>query len=488
MKIIDLLAGLDYEFVNGESNIEINSLQYDSRKVKEGDIFFAIGGFNTDGHKFISKAVEGGAKVIVIERDIELIEGVTYIKVENGRKALAMASCNFYDHPSRKMKVIGITGTNGKTTSAFMLKHILEAAGHKVGLIGTIANYIGSEELHAERTTPESLELQELFNKMVEAGVNYCVMEVSSHSLDLFRVYGVEFAEGIFTNLTQDHLDFHKTFENYYKAKAKLFDISKNSIINVDDEYGKRLIKEVEMKNTSRVTSYSINNEGTLRGENIDLAATGMTFDLKLNGQIKKICLSIPGKYNVYNALGCIGAALNEGIDIEVIIKALALVTVPGRCENLTLGMNTAFQVIRDYSHTPDSLKNILENLRELTTGRLICIFGCGGDRDKTKRPIMGDIGTKLSDVAIITSDNPRSENPFDILKDIVAGVKIENYRVIENREEAIKEALLMAQKGDIIVIAGKGHETYQILKNETIHFDEKEVVLKLMKELKLYE
>ncbi|MEG2936307.1 MAG: UDP-N-acetylmuramoyl-L-alanyl-D-glutamate--2,6-diaminopimelate ligase, partial [Clostridium sp.] len=232
MKIVDLLAGLNYEFVSGERNIEINNPNYDSRKVQPGDVFFAITGFSTDGHKYIATAVERGAKVVVIEKDIELIEGVTYIKVDNGRRALAMASCNFYDHPSRKMKLIGITGTNGKTTSAFMIKAILEAAGYKVGLIGTIANYIGSEELHAERTTPESLELQELFNKMVEAGVDYCVMEVSSHSLDLGRVYGTNFEEGIFTNLTQDHLDFHKTFENYYKAKAKLFDISKNSIIN----------------------------------------------------------------------------------------------------------------------------------------------------------------------------------------------------------------------------------------------------------------
>lgn len=486
MKIVDLLAGLDYEFVSGEKDIEINNPQYDSRKVKDGDVFFAITGFSTDGHKFIPKAVEGGAKVVVIERDVELIEGVTYIKVDNGRKALAMASCNFYDHPSRKMKLIGITGTNGKTTSAFMIKGILEAAGYKVGLIGTIANYIGNEELHAERTTPESLELQELFSKMVEVGVDYCVMEVSSHSLDLYRVYGTQFEEGIFTNLTQDHLDFHKTFENYYKAKAKLFDISKNSIINVDDEYGKRLIKEVTMKNTSKVTTYSIEEGSDLKGENIDLEATGMIFDLEINGEMKKVCLSIPGRYNVYNALGCIGAALNEGISIDVIIDALAMVTVPGRCENLTLGMNSEFQVIRDYSHTPDSLKNILENLRELTNGRLICIFGCGGDRDKTKRPIMGGIGTELSDIAIITSDNPRSEDPYAILNDIVAGVKKENYKVIENRESAIKEALQMAEKGDVIVIAGKGHETYQVLKNETIHFDEKEVVLKLMKELKL--
>ncbi len=486
MKIVDLLAGLNYELVSGEENIEINNPNYDSRKVKTGDVFFAISGFSVDGHSFIPKAIENGARVIVVEKDVEFTPGITYIKVENGRKALAIASCNFYDNPSKKMKLIGITGTNGKTTSAFMLKGILEAAGYKVGLIGTIANYIGSEELHAERTTPESLELQELFNKMVEAGVDYCVMEVSSHSLELYRVYGVEFAEGIFTNLTQDHLDFHKTFENYFKAKARLFAMSRNSIINIDDEYGSRLAEDVNMQGNSKITTYSIEKKSDLRGEDIDLEATGMIFDLNLDGEVKKIGLSIPGRYNVYNALGCIGAALNEGIKMDTIIDALGMVTVPGRCENLTLSMNSAFQVIRDYSHTPDSLKNILENLKELTTGRLICIFGCGGDRDKTKRPIMGEIGTDLSDIAIITSDNPRSEEPYTILEDIVAGVKKNNYKVVENRREAIKTALLIGQKGDIIVIAGKGHETYQILKNETIHFDEKEVVLELMKELKL--
>ena len=486
MKIVDLLSGLNYEFLSGKDDIDINNLQYDSRSVKDGDVFFAISGFSVDGHSFIEKAIDNGAKVIVVEKEVDIKEGITYIKVENGRKALAIAACNFYDNPSRKMKLIGVTGTNGKTTSAFMLKGILEAAGYKVGLIGTIANYIGSEELHAERTTPESLELQSLFNKMVESNVDYCVMEVSSHALDLHRVYGVEFEEGIFTNLTQDHLDFHKTFENYYNAKAKLFSMSKKSIINIDDEYGFRLFNEISEKKSSKITTYSIENVSDLRGEAINLEATGVKFNIKVNGIEKKVNISIPGKYNVYNALGCIGVALNEGIDIDKIIKALSTITVPGRCENLTLGKKCGFQVIRDYSHTPDSLKNILENLRELTEGRIICIFGCGGDRDKAKRPIMGEIGTNLSDIAIITSDNPRSEDPYSILNDIVAGVKKDNYKVVENRKEAIKTALLIAKEGDIVVIAGKGHETYQILRNETIHFDEKEVVLELMKELNL--
>lgn len=482
MKIEEILKGSTYTVLSGDESIEINDPQYDSRKIKCEDMFFAIGGFNVDGHNFISKAIENGAKAVVVEKDVTLVEGITFIKVENGRRALAIAASNFYNNPSKKMKIIGITGTNGKTTSAFMLKGILEAKGYKVGLIGTIANYIGDKEIHTEKTTPESLELQKLFKDMVDSDIDYCVMEVSSHSLDLDRVYGIEFSQGIFTNLTQDHLDFHKTFENYFNAKSKLFKICKHSVVNVDDSYGIKLLEKIN----SRVTTYSIEKESDLRGIDINLESTGIIFNLKGNEKTYKVQLPIPGRYNVYNALGCIGAALDEGIDMDTIVEGLSKVTVPGRCENLTLGMNLGFQVIRDYSHTPDSLKNILENLRELTKGKLICIFGCGGDRDRTKRPIMGEIGTELSDIAIITSDNPRSEDPYMILEDIEAGVEKSNYKLIENRREAIKTALLLGKKDDIIVIAGKGHETYQILKNETIHFDEKEVVLELIEELEL--
>ncbi|MBE6059532.1 MAG: UDP-N-acetylmuramoyl-L-alanyl-D-glutamate--2,6-diaminopimelate ligase [Clostridium sulfidigenes] len=482
MKIEEILKGLTYTVLSGDKSIEINNPQYDSRKIKCGDMFFAIGGFNVDGHNFISKAIENGAKTVVVEKDVTLVEGITFIKVENGRRALAIAASNFYNNPSKKMKIIGITGTNGKTTSAFMLKGILEAKGYKVGLIGTIANYIGNKEIHTEKTTPESLELQQLFKDMVDSDIDYCVMEVSSHSLDLDRVYGIEFSQGIFTNLTQDHLDFHKTFENYFNAKSKLFKICKHSVVNVDDSYGIKLLEKIN----SRITTYSIEKESDLKGTDINLESTGIIFNLKGNEKTYKVQLPIPGRYNVYNALGCIGAALDEGIDMSTIVEGLSKVTVPGRCENLTLGMNLGFQVIRDYSHTPDSLKNILENLRELTKGKLICIFGCGGDRDRTKRPIMGEIGTELSDIAIITSDNPRSEDPYMILEDIKAGVEKSNYKLIENRREAIKTALLLGEKDDIIVIAGKGHETYQILKNETIHFDEKEVVLELIEELEL--
>lgn len=482
MEVKNLLKSIDYNLLCGSDDLLVNNIQYDSRKVKEKDIFFAIEGFNVDGHKYIDKAIEKGSKVIVVQKEVETIEGITYIKVENTRKALAIAAANFYDNPSKKMKVIGVTGTNGKTTSAFMLKSILEESGYKVGLIGTIANYIGNQELHTDKTTPESLELQGLFKQMVDSGVDYCVMEVSSHSLDLFRVHGIEFSEAIFTNLTQDHLDFHKTFENYFNAKAKLFQMSKNSIVNIDDSYGRRIIDMV----SNKVTTYSLEAKSDLRGENLNLHSRGIEFSLNYNNEDILIKLSIPGKYNVYNALGCIGAALNEGIDIYTIKNALEKVTVPGRCEIITMDNNLGFDVIVDYSHTPDSLENILKNVREFTPGKLLCVFGCGGDRDRTKRPIMGEIGTNLSDYAVITSDNPRSEDPNSILQEIIAGVKKDNYMLIENRREAIKKAISLATKGDIIVIAGKGHETYQILKDRTIDFDERKVVAEIIKELGL--
>ncbi|MEG0772946.1 UDP-N-acetylmuramoyl-L-alanyl-D-glutamate--2,6-diaminopimelate ligase [Clostridium sp.] len=482
MEFKNLFKNINYTLVSGEDSIIINSVQYDSRKIKQGDAFFAIEGFNLDGHDFIKKAIEKGATVIIVQRDVELLEGITFIKVEDSRKALAIAAANYYGNPSEKMKIIGITGTNGKTTSAFMIKAILEESGYKVGLIGTIANYIGDVEIHTDKTTPESLELQKLFKEMVDKNVDYCVMEVSSHSLDLQRVYGVEFSQSIFTNLTRDHLDFHKTFENYFNAKSKLFKMSRNSIINVDDSYGLKLVEMVGDK----ATTYSLNNSSNLQGYNLNLHSRGIEFTLDHKGDKVEIKLSIPGKYNVYNALGCIGATLNEGVDIYKIKTALEKVTVPGRCEIVTLNNHLGFDIIVDYSHTPDSLENILNNVREFTQGNLICVFGCGGDRDRTKRPIMGNIGSNLSDFAIITSDNPRTENPYEILKEIVVGVETDNYELIESRRDAIKRAISMAQKGDIVVIAGKGHETYQILKDKTIDFDERKIVAEIIKELGL--
>lgn len=481
MNLKKLLEGLDYSVLQGNDSLEISNIQYDSRKIQKEDVFFCIKGFNVDGHKFISSALKKGANAIVCEEDVvEPMPNTAVIKVKDGRKALALCSANFYGRPAEKMKIIGITGTNGKTTSAFMIKSILEEAGYKVGLIGTIANYIGNQKLHSERTTPESLELHELFKKMVDNGVEYCVMEVSSHSLSLNRVYGIEFCQGMFTNLTQDHLDFHKTFDNYYNAKLELFKNSVNSIVNIDDSYGKKVLEDA----SNNKISYGIKEAADVKAENISIHPRGAEFKIFYKDNYENVELQIPGNYNVYNALGSAATCLNEGIDIQKVIKGLNRVQVPGRCEIVTKKYNLGFDVIVDYAHTPDGLQNILETAREFTKGRLISVFGCGGDRDKTKRPIMGKIGSELSNVAIITSDNPRTEEPDKIIEDVVAGIVKDNYMVITDRREGIKKAMEIAKKGDVIVVAGKGHEDYQVLKDGTIHFDEREVIAEIVKEL----
>ncbi|MCR3757855.1 UDP-N-acetylmuramoyl-L-alanyl-D-glutamate--2,6-diaminopimelate ligase [Clostridium felsineum] len=481
MKLKQILGDVEYELICGDLNVDIDNVNYDSRKVKEKGLFFCIEGYTSDGHAFIEKAVKNGAGAIVCTKVPEKLPNCTVIKVKDGRKAMALLGAAFYGNPALKLKLIGITGTNGKTTSTYMMKSMLESSGYKVGLIGTIANYIGDKKIESHRTTPESLELQELFRDMVNEGIEYCVMEVSSHSLYLSRVYGISFNQGIFTNLTQDHLDFHKTFENYYKAKMILFENSKNSIINIDDTYGKRVFDDV---NNNKIT-YGLTNEADLRAENLKMTSRGTEFDLCYKDLKEHVKINIPGKYNVYNALGSVAALLNEGISMEKVKEGLKnLSSVPGRCEIVTHNTNVNFDVVLDYAHTPDGLEKVLKASREFTKGRLISVFGCGGDRDKTKRPIMGKIGAELSDIAVITSDNPRSEKPEEIIKDIVGGIKGNNYVIVENRKEAIKKAMLMAKKDDVIVLAGKGHENYQILADKTIHFDEKEIVSEFIKEL----
>lgn len=480
MKLKELLKGLNYTISNGSEDIDISKVEYDSRKIIKGDLFFCIEGFKVDGHRFASTAVKNGAAAIVCMQDIEENLPCTIIKVKDSRKAMSLISANYYENPSDKFKLIGITGTNGKTTSTFMMKSILEEASKKVGLIGTIANYIGDKKMHSERTTPESLELQKLFYEMNSEGVDYCIMEVSSHSLSLDRVYGVEFSEAIFTNLTQDHLDFHKTFENYYEAKLKLFSSAKNSIINIDDQYGKRVYDDVK---NNKIT-YSIEKAADIKAENINIHSRGASFNLIYKGDSIKVNLNLPGRYNIYNALGSAAACLNEGVSLEHVKAGLEKVTVPGRCEIVTKGYDLGFDVIVDYAHTPDGLENILKTAREFTEGRLISVFGCGGDRDITKRPIMGKIGSDLSDIAVVTSDNPRTEEPTAIIEDIVKGIEKDNFVVVLNRAEAIKKAMCLAEKNDVIVIAGKGHEDYQILKDKVIHFDEREIIRDIIKEL----
>ncbi|EIF6295933.1 UDP-N-acetylmuramoyl-L-alanyl-D-glutamate--2,6-diaminopimelate ligase [Clostridium perfringens] len=481
MILKSLLKGLDYEVIKGNEESKVQNIRYDNRKIEQGDAFVCVKGFKVDGHSFIGDAIKKGAKTLIVQEDVSVQEDITIIKVRDTRKALAIMSSNYFGNPKDKLKIIGITGTNGKTTSAFIIKSILEKAGFMTGLIGTIANYIGNKKVDAVRTTPESYELHELFKNMVDAGVEYCVMEVSSHSLELDRVYGVQFEEGIFTNLTRDHLDFHKTFENYYNAKFKLFERSNHSIINLDDPYGANIVKDIEEREVkTKVSTFSIEKESDFKAFEIKSHSNGSEFKVNLES-IEEFSINIPGEYNIYNSLGCIICAYNLNIPMDKIKEGLSDVVIPGRCELVAKEKNLPYSIIIDYAHTPDGLENILSTVKAFTKNRMISVFGCGGDRDKVKRPQMGKIGCELSDIAIITSDNPRSEEPMDIINDIVKPLNYDNFVIEVNRKEAIRKAMNMALEGDVIVIAGKGHETYQILKDETIHFDEREVVYDIL-------
>lgn len=468
MKLKDILLSADVD-------IEVSGISYNSRLTKPGDVFVAVTGFKTDGHKYAKSAVENGAVCVVCEHEIEGVD-VPCIIVENSRSALAEMACNFYGNPTKKLKLIGVTGTNGKTTVTYLVKSVLEANGEKVGLMGTNKNMIGDMDYHTERTTPESLEMQEFFSDMVKEGCTYAVMEVSSHSLDLHRVAGCDYDVGAFTNLTQDHLDFHGDMENYFNAKAKLFDMCKTGVINADDSYGARLCEKCSCEKIS----YGIKN-GNMKAENILYGDKGVSFDC---GNMK-INLGIPGTFSVYNALTAIGICKACGISDEVIEKALnSAQGVKGRAEIVDCGRD--FTLLIDYAHTPDGLENILSSVRKFAKGRVVVVFGCGGDRDKTKRPKMGRVAGRIADFCIVTSDNPRTEEPDAIIRDILDGMDdaMAEYVVIENRRDAIEYAIRHARKDDVIVLAGKGHEDYQILKDKTIHFDEREVIREILSNL----
>jgi len=474
LKLKQILSGLPVLTTCGNEDIEITSITNDSRKCAPGTLFVAVRGFQTDGHKYIASAVELGASAVLCEEHFPGIDA-TQIVVANSRRSEAIAAANFYGNPSKKFKLIGVTGTNGKTTVTYLVRHILESCGHKVGLIGTNQNIIGSTVLETGRTTPDSIELQEIFAKMADASIDYCVMEVSSHALELDRVYGCTYDVGAFTNLTQDHLDFHITMENYAAAKYKLMEISDKAVINTDDSYGKEMCDKCKC----RCISYSKNNSASkLFASDVDLSSKGVKF----SASGVSYSLPIPGEFSVYNALCAIGIAKAIGIDDEKIADALASASgVKGRAE--VVPTNTDYTVIIDYAHTPDGIENILSAVRGFAEGRVVIVFGCGGDRDNTKRPIMGEIAGKMADFCVVTSDNPRTEDPLRIISMVEEGVKRSggDYVVIESRRDAIKYALDNAQKGDCIVLAGKGHETYQMLKTGTIHFDEREVVREIL-------
>lgn len=479
MNLHDLVEGVDVKKIVG-SNIDVKDICCNTNEVKEGSLFFCIEGYKTDGHKYAEKAVDNGAKAIVIDKDVEVNGDVTKIYVDDTRIAMAKMSSNFFSNPSKNLSIIGITGTSGKTTSTYMLKSILEKYNKKTALLGSINNIIGNKSVKSKNTTPESLDLQRMFKEMADEGVKNCVMEVSSHSIALNRVYGIHFDSGVFTNLSQDHLDFHKTMENYFQTKLKLFDNCSHAVINIDDEYGKRAVKLIK----NDIITFGLSNDADVRADNIELTQNGSTFDLNYKDEKVKINILLPGKYNIYNALSCGAAAISIGVPLNIIKEGLeALDKVPGRSEKINT--NRGFNIIIDYAHTPGEIENILKTTREYAKKRLVIVFGCGGDRDKTKRPIMGEIAGSLSDFCVVTSDNPRSEEPEKIIEDILPGVKKSgcDYVKITNRKEAIKYAILNAKKDDVIVIAGKGHENYQILKDKTIHFDEREIVQEILKE-----
>lgn len=484
MKLSEILQGIEDVTVRGDVEVEVNEIVYDSRKVQEGNMFVAIKGFKANGHDFIPSAIESGAKIIAVQANeydiLQIPEEIVVVVAQDTRVLLALGACNYYQNPSREFKLVGVTGTKGKTTTTYMLKSILEKEGKKVGLVGTIANMIGKEEVASERTTPESLDLQRLFRQMADAKIDVVVMEVSSHSLELHRVTGSSFDIGVFTNLSQDHLDFHLTFDNYLAAKAKLFKMCKEGFINSDDMYAKKLATMA----TCPITTYGIDNNPNVCARDIIITNSYSDFKLPFNRVLQRIKVGIPGRFTVYNALAAICVAIKLGCSIESIITGLEEVKVPGRSEIVPNARNLTIMI--DYAHTPDSLENILRAVKTYTKGKVICVFGCGGDRDKAKRPMMGEISGKLAAYTVITTDNPRSEDPKQITLEIEEGIKKTKgkYKVIVNRKKAIEHALREARRNDLVLIAGKGHETYQELKDGKIHFDDREVIAEVLKRL----
>jgi UDP-N-acetylmuramoyl-L-alanyl-D-glutamate--2,6-diaminopimelate ligase len=477
VKLHGLLKNINYKVLQGNEDINISNIQYDSRKVTENSLFICVKGFKVDGHDFAKNAILKGAKALLVEDEVEYInDSITIIKVENTREVMAYVASRYYNNPSNKFRLIGITGTNGKTSTTFLTKGIIEEYKKKTGLIGTNENRIGDKILKSKRTTPEALELQELFYNMVQENVNGVIMEVSSHSLELHRVDGCRFDVGVYTNLTLDHLDFHKTMENYRDAKLKLFMMCEKGVINLDDQYGKYMIENGTCK---EYITYGINNEDAdLNAMDLDIDINGATFSIIYNEIVYKVKLATPGKFSVYNALAAMGACLALGIPMDIIIKGLEKNKgIRGRFQAFT--SDTNYTVIVDYAHAPDGLLNVLQSIKEFADKRIITVFGCGGDRDRSKRPIMGEIAGNNSDYCVITSDNPRTENPLSIIEEIEVGMKKTSckYETVVDRLKGIQTALSMANEGDVILIAGKGHEDYQILNDGIIHFDDAEVV-----------
>ncbi len=480
MKLKDVLNDLQTERLCADPELEISGICCDSRAVRPGDLFVAVRGFSSDGHKFIPMAVEKGCAAVLCEEPPAV--SVPYALTKDSRLGLALAACSFYRHPSREMKIIGVTGTNGKTTTTILVKQILEKClGAKVGLVGSISNMIGDEEFHTEHTTPESNDLQQLFRQMADAGCTYCVMEGSSHSLALNRVAGTRFAAGLFTNLSQDHLDFHNTMEEYAKAKALLFPLCEKAAANADDPWFDTVMADAPQP---VYTFSTLRNDAVLTGRDIRLATDCVRFCALEGNDLVRVKLDLPGQFSVYNGLAAIACARMMGISLKSAAEALSGAHgAKGRVESVPTDGD--YSIYIDYAVTPDAIENVLNTLRPVARGRLVMLFGCGGDRDRKKRPIMGSIAADLSDFVIVTSDNPRTEDPDAIIAEILPGLKDKKtpYTVIPDRPEAIRWAIENHQPGDLILLCGKGHEDYQIIGHEKIHMDEREIVADILRE-----
>ena len=491
MELKNILVGLNNLKVRGSLDLNIDHIQNNSKKIVANDMFVAIKGFESNGHEHIAEAIKNGAKVIMAEQDEmdknklkEIPEDITVIIAEDTRYALAIAASNYYGNPSRKMKLIGVTGTKGKTTTTYMIKEILEKNGIKVGLIGTVASYVGDKKIaDNENTTPESLKLQEIFSKKKKEKCQAVVMEVSSQSLKMERVAGCDFDYGIFTNFAEDHISSkeHPDMEDYFNSKVKLFKMCKKGFINADDIYAiiiPKLVPECD------ISTYGIDNYCNLLAKDITVTNQYVDFKVKLGDKNERIKVSIPGRFSVYNSLAAIAVALQFGCNSENIKEALLNIRVPGRSELVDNKLGLTIMI--DYAHTPESLEKILSSVKVYTKGRVISVFGCGGDRDKNKRPMMGEVSGRVADYTIITSDNPRTEDPNEIVLEIEKGIKKTKgkYECIVDRKEAIKKAISIAKKNDIIVLAGKGHEQYQEINKKRYPFDESKIVNEIIEEI----
>ena len=486
MQLADLVQRLSAKSIHGSLDREITGVRYDSRRVTPGNLFVAVRGTTFDGHSFIEQAVDKGAVAVVGER-AALSQRATAIVVPDSRGALAQLAATFFGDPSRKLKMIGVTGTNGKSTTTFLIKHLLERANQSTGLIGTVQYEVGERRLPASRTTPESLDLQELLLQCVEAGCRNVVIEVSSHALSQGRANEIEFDIGVFTNLTRDHLDFHNGMKDYFLAKARLFESLRQSqkkdrkaIVNIDDPYGQQLV--ARFGRDLPIISYGMGARADFRASDFKVDMNGTSYRLDAKDKSYLVRLPLIGRFNIYNSLAALAAAHAVGLDVRNAVLALAKAPqIPGRLE--AVPAKRKFQVFVDYAHTDDALLNVVKTCRDLNPNRLILVFGCGGNRDRAKRPLMGAVADQYADYAFITSDNPRKEDPEAIVRDVETGFKHKNYEKIVDRKLAITRAIAMAQPRDIVLIAGKGHEKYQEFSDHTVPFDDVETAARALEE-----